>query len=339
MRLFREKARPEAETIAAFWQWWATARDDVAAAIDAGTVPELADEIGRRVHAINADLQWELGPGDTSAHALAVTPGGQAEIRAVAARWLAAAPPADETWSYRSVRAADPSTFESTIELNGHQLELADIRYGLTVNEQNRQIDVVCYHPAFAGLPDDIRGQITFLTLDWALGEDDVEIWIGEITWTVVEPAHSRTPAELRKAVNTVAAGEDSWVLMRGERKGRPILATAASPLRPARWPRFDLHVPIKLPYQRYNEGQLPVDESLAALRGFEDELSAAVSTNGALVAHETGNRLRTLHFYVDSQTNARAELESRLPHWLEGRASAAVRLDPSFEQVQHLMH
>ena len=49
MRLFRKKARPEAETIAEFWQWWATARDDVAVAIPAGAAPDYADELSRRV--------------------------------------------------------------------------------------------------------------------------------------------------------------------------------------------------------------------------------------------------------------------------------------------------
>jgi Family of unknown function (DUF695) len=339
MGLFRKKARPEAETIAEFWQWWATARDNVAAAILAGTVREFADELGRRVAAIRPDLQWELAPGITSAHALVVTSGGHAAIRATAARWLAAAPPADETWSYRSVRAADPSVFESTIELDGHKLELAQIRYGIAVNKQSRQIDVACYHPAFASLPDNVQGQITFLTLDWAVGEDDVEIWFGEITWTAIEPANPKTPEELRHAVTAVASDEDSWVLVEGQRRdGTPLLATAASPLRSARWPRFDLYVPIRLPYQRYNEGQFPVDESLTALRRFEDELSAAIGTNGALVAYETSGRQRTLHFYVDSQTNARAELESHLLRWREGRASVESQLDPTFEQVRHLM-
>jgi hypothetical protein len=49
-------------------------------------------------------------------------------------------------WSYRCVRAADPSTFESTIELDGHKSELAHVRYGITVDKQRRQIGVVCYH-------------------------------------------------------------------------------------------------------------------------------------------------------------------------------------------------
>jgi hypothetical protein len=337
MGLFRKKPRPE--TVAEFWQWWATARDDVAAAIRAGTVRDFAEELGRRVEAIRPEMQWELAPGTTSAHALVVTAGGRAELRATAARWLAAAPPADETWSYRSVRAADPSVFGSTIELDGHKLELAHVRYGVTVNKQSNQIDVVCYHPAFAGMPDEVQGQITFLTLDWAVGEEDVEIWLGEIAWTASPPANPKTPEDLRHAVTAVAGAEDCWVLMEGQRRdGTPLLATAASPLRSARWPRFDLYVPIRLPYQRYNPGQFPVDESLTALRAFEDELSAAIGTNGALVAHETSGCQRTLHFYVDSQTNARAELESHLPRWREGRASVEPRLDPAFENVRHLM-
>jgi hypothetical protein len=339
MGLFRKKPRPEAETIAEFWQWWATARDAVAAAIGAGTVRDLADELGRRVEAIRTDLQWELAPGIASAHALVVTSGGQAATRATAARWLAAAPPADETWSYRSVRAADPSIFESTIELDGHKMELAHIRYGITVNKQSHQIDVACHHPEFTSLQDNIQGQIAFLTLDWAVGEDNVETWLGEITWTATPPANPRTPQDLRHAVTAVASDEDSWVLMEGQRRdGTPLLATVASPLRSARWPRFDLYVPIRLPYQRYNEGQFPMDESLTALRRFEDELCAAIAGDGALVAHETSGRVRTLHFYVDSQTNARAELESHLPRWREGRATVEPRLDPAFDHVRHLM-
>lgn len=338
MRLFRKKARPEAETIAEFWRWWATACGDVAAAISAGTVRDFADELGRRVEAIRADLQWELASGVTSAHALVVTSGGQAALRATAARWLAAAPPADDTWSYRCVRAADPSSFDSTIELDGYKLELAHIRYGITVDKQRDQIDVVCYHPAFAGLPDNIQGQVTFLTLDWAVGENDVEIWLGEIGWTATPPANPTTPEGLRHAVTAVASDEGSWVLIEGQqRDGTPVIATAACPLRSARWPRFDLHVPIRLPYRRHNHGLLPVDESLTALRAFEDALSPAIATNGVLVAHETSGRLRTLHFYVDSQTNALAEIESHLTQWREGRASINPQLDPAFEHVRHL--
>ncbi|XVU29684.1 hypothetical protein ACQPZJ_22170 [Actinoplanes sp. CA-054009] len=337
MRLFRKKASPEADTIAEFWQWWAGTRDSVATAIGDGSVARFADDIGRRVEAIHPGLQWELAPGSTSAHALVVTSGGQPESRAVAARWLAAAPAADETWSYRAARAADPAAFGSVIDLDGLKLDLSEIRYGVAVDEQRRQIDVVCYHPGFAGVPDEARGQITFLTLDWAVGENDVEIWLGEISWTAEEPAAARTPAELRQAVDVLSAGEDRWVLMQGTRSGAPLMATAAVPLRSARWPRFDLHLSVSLPYRESNDGRLPVDGSLAALRDFEDALGAAVAGNGVLVAHETWDRQRVLHFYVDSRSSARAEVESRLPGWREGRASVDARPDPAFERVGHL--
>ena len=46
---------------------------------------------------------------------------------------------------------------------------------------------------------------------------------------------------------------------------------------------------------------------------------------------------VRTLHYYVDSQTNARAEIESRLTGWREGRASIKPQLDPAFEHIRHL--
>lgn len=337
MRLFRTKKAPEADTIAEFWQWWSTVRDDVAAAISSGAVDRFTSGFTKHVEAINTDLQWELSKGASSAHALVVTSAGDATLRATAARWLAAAPPADETWSYQAIRTADPSVFESTMVINDQKVELAQIRYAITVDQESHQVDVTCYHPAFANLPDDVQSQITFLTLDWTLGEDNVEIWVSDISWTAAAPANPKTPQDLRNAVAAVAT-DDNWVILQGQKRdGTPILATAASPLRSARWPRFDMHVPIAVPYQRCNEGQLPVAESLEALRAFEDELAAAIGSNGTLVAHETSGRVRTLHFYVDSQTNASAELESNLPHWREGRATLKPQLDPGFENVRHL--
>jgi hypothetical protein len=340
MGLFRRKARPEAQTITEFWQWWVRMRDAMAVARNAGLVRVFADDLSSRVEAIHPGLDWEVAAGTASAHALIVTPNGQAELRATTARWLAAAPPADETWSYRSARAADPAMFTRILELRGYELELAHVRYDITVNEPTRQVDVVCYHPAFAGLPDHVRDRTTFLTLAWAVGEEEMETWIGRIGWTATEPVDPKTPGDLWHAVAAEASDDEGgWLGVVGERPdGAPLVAMVAVPLRPARWPLFDLYVPVRLPYRRYNESQLPGAESTTALHSFEDELRAAIGASGEIVAHETGGRLRTLHFYVDSQTNARAAIESYLPRWREGRASTRPRLDPAFDQVRHLM-
>ena len=82
----------------------------------------------------------------------------------------------------------------------------------------------------------------------------------------------------------------------------------------------------------------LPIDESLQALRDFEDAVTAAIGGNGTLVAHESSDGLRTLHFYVDSQTNAEAQIAETLPGWREGRASTQPARDPAFAKVRHLM-
>ncbi|MFG1997197.1 DUF695 domain-containing protein [Actinoplanes sp. NPDC048988] len=336
---FRKEAKSEAEAIAAFWQWWAGTRDEVESAIDAGTVAELSRTIERRVRAIHRDLEWKVVPGMTSAHVLVVTPNWPDTIRAVAERWLAAAPPVDGTWSYRCEGViADHAAFASTREFQGQMVDLSPVRFGVTVKEDARRSDVVCYHPAFVILPDDVQENLAYHAVELALGEDDTDIWIDEITWSAVEPAEALTPAELWRTVQTVAGSYDHWQHSRTEWNGQPVLVTVASPLVRARWPRFGLYVPVLLPYRNHDEDGLPADGSLEALRRFEGELSAALGADGALVAHTTVDRVRTLHFYVESQSGAAAELESRLPRWDEGSAAIAeVLLDPAFDRVEHL--
>ncbi|WP_117210092.1 DUF695 domain-containing protein [Allorhizocola rhizosphaerae] len=335
----RPAARPrQAASIAEFWRWWSRTRNEAAAAIQSGGAAGLADAFSERVHAIHPGLEWELMPGRAAAHALVVTAAGKPELRAVAHRWLAQAPQPDAVWEYHCVRIADPAVFTSTLQVGVVKLELAKLGYAIAVDRQRSQIDVSCYHPAFAELPEEAQAQVTFLSLDWLLGEDNVEIWLGEICWTPSEPPNLRRPNDLKHAVHAIAE-DDRWALMTAEdRDGLPLIATVSMPLRPARWPRFDLHVAVVLGYQRFNDGLLPVDESLQALRRFEDYLAGVVGGNGALVAHETHNGQRALHFYVDAQSDARSRIEAAARAWTESRAIVDAALDPAFERLSHLM-
>ena len=340
MRLFqrKDKAEKQSAAVAAFWSWWPGVRGELDAGIRNGSVREHAESISERVKAIHPDLEWELTPGFGATHALVVTSGGKAELRAVAARWLAAAPVADGTWEYHDIRRADPKVFDSKLVFGDLKLEVDEIRYAFSVDDQRGLIDVLCYHPGFAGSPDQVQAQVTYLTLDWLLGEDRVETWIGAIHWTESAPAAPQRPDELSLAVDELASRGDQWALMGAEGKdGMPRMAVANLPLRSARWPRFDTHLGVTLPYRTCNEGRLPIDSSLQALRDFEDMLMAAVGPDGTLVAHETGNRLRTLHLYVDSQSGARGRVEAALPGWAEGRAGLNATYDPRLEKVEHL--
>src|SRR5215470_12979816 len=88
MPFARRDARSKA--IAGFWHWWPGARGRVEAAIASGQWGDLPEEVGNRVVAIHPDLQWEFSKGGTARHALIVTPAGNAQLRASAARWRAA---------------------------------------------------------------------------------------------------------------------------------------------------------------------------------------------------------------------------------------------------------
>ena len=65
------------------------------------------------------------------------------------------------------------------------------MRFTVTVDPHRELMHVTSFHPAFAAMPDDMRGMATFLILDRVLGEDTVQRWLGGIR-TTVEAARAR---------------------------------------------------------------------------------------------------------------------------------------------------
>src|SRR5262245_51023269 len=201
----RRKSTDTGAAIGDFWRWWADARPRVAAAIEDGTVGSLAGEISDRVEAVHKSLQWELSKGKAAAHSLVVTPAGDASLRATAARWLAAAPPADSVFEYFAARQPDDLVFTAQMQIAGRDLELSDIRFTFIAEEDAHEIDVGVFHPDFAALPVSATHQVTFLALDWALGEEQVELWVGGVDPLTAPTPELRTAEELRTAVREVA--------------------------------------------------------------------------------------------------------------------------------------
>jgi hypothetical protein len=322
--------------IGQFWQWWSQARHRVAGGIEDGSVAALAGEISERVAAINEGLQWELTPGRTSHHGLVVTAAGDPALRATVSRWLEAAPPADATFEYVGSRQPDDRAFTARIRLDGRELDLSAIRFAYATDEHGHNVDVAVFHPDFPDLPESSRVQVAFLSLDWALGEEQVELWVRGVDAPNQAPADLRTLAEFRAAVAEVAAkhAEPVYAMLQAETDhGRPLMALVQVPLKPARWPRFDTHVGIRLGYPAAGSG-LPDGDSLTRLRAAEDAVVEAVGGDGDVVAHETCDGVRTLHIYVDGGTPAAdAAASAAVPY--DGRVE--VTYDPGLERVGHL--
>ncbi|HEY0868816.1 MAG TPA: hypothetical protein VGD55_00310, partial [Acidothermaceae bacterium] len=131
--------------------------------------------------AINPELGWELGPGHKAQHVLCVTAGGVAAVRPTAERWLRAAPPVDSAWEYIAAKAAHPLPLDDKLVLGTWTLNIAETRFGIVVEESRLEVDVTCFHPHFPVMPEDARNEVMFIVLDWLLGEDDIERWVGHL--------------------------------------------------------------------------------------------------------------------------------------------------------------
>ena len=139
----------------------------------------LIADISRAVSTIHPAMAWELGPGRTAQHAFCISPEGNAELRQVALRWVAAAPPVDATWEYHPSKQAAASL--SGVAIGPSSFDFPAMRAITSWDEQRQRVDVRLWHPGFDGAPQQVKLQVAFLFLDNLLGEDDVERWVGQI--------------------------------------------------------------------------------------------------------------------------------------------------------------
>ncbi|MBO3738159.1 DUF695 domain-containing protein [Actinoplanes flavus] len=338
--IFKRRRQTEPDPAAAierFWAWWATARPRVERQIAGEPDDALTAEMGAAVSAIHPELDWEFTAGTSSRHLLVISAVGDPRLRSLAERWRRAGPPPDETFGYATARQGNPTALaDAHLEIAGHRLDLAELRFSVEVDEDRPLAHVEVWHPRFPELPEGARTQITFLSLDWILGEDAVATWVGAVA-AASGPGPSLTGPELAAVVSglTPAEGQEQWLSMSGTRDGRPVVAIAQTPLRPARWPGHDLHIRVDVPYSRRDENGFPAKEAFPDLYALEDHIARHVD-GAVLVAHETSDGVRTTHLYADRPAAGEA-LKPLTAAWPDGRVRITVTPDPAWERVAHL--
>ena len=339
MGLFRRRVLKTAglSPIAEFWRWWtASGEAKFTAAIASGRYGDLPDEITAKVMAIHPELQWDTRQGEASEHVLCVTAAGVAVLRPLAERWFRAAPPASETWEFAAARRRDEEVLSAVLDFSGVNIELGSARVGIHVDEEHAVLDVRVFHPLFTEIGENASLQVTFLLLDWLLGEDDVERWLGEIETVLADPEGSVPIGSLRDEVVAMAGRHSEPVWIMGESTtvtGKRVLVTARRPLRWIDHPLLDLHTGIRLPFSQQRDDGLPTPDALERLREYEDRLVDALGERGLLVAVETFESQRVFHVYTDSEDqNARDIIDT-----LDGNANAVNThsMDPSWTRVR----
>jgi Family of unknown function (DUF695) len=334
--------RPKARTaqaqkaaIATFWTWWDQNAQPIADSIATGELERFIKPMSARVHAIDPGLSWEFGAGDSSRNQLTITAEGDPQLRRTARQWLREAPPADQTWSFHDLRQA--SGLNATLQLNEATLVLSEIT--VTAIPVGSGLNVTVHHPAFAGLSDAMQAQISALALDAALGEEAVELWIGTIEHTPTATAQAIPLGELSEALAEVIAeympdGEMAWTMLRGTGPRGLVQVLCLTRLASVQSPDFDQHVAITVPFSDITDEGLAGEAALDELRAFSAHLDEIVEGSGKLVAEETSDGVRILHYYVDSTTPASEQLQVATRGWRQGVVEITTSLDPSWHEV-----
>lgn len=356
MGIFRRPRESSAATppaISEFWEWWAQARPTIEASLAAsgagpedaggpapgeGLSAEAIEELSRRVHRIHPDLQWEIGGADDRTPSLTVTGGGDPELRGLAERWFRAAPAgaAAGDWTFHPARRPDLEMLSQDLVLGDHEFDLEYVRLGMRADPDRARVHITAYHPDFLFVSEEQQVAVALHVLDWALGEDDVARWIGEVSISTEAPIDSLPPSMLSAVVEQIAEpfSEPAWLTGEGRTpRGHPARLGARFPLHRQDYPLCDLHVAITVPYANSNPDRLPVEPSSGALRAFEKKLTK-LGDRAVLAVRETGDGLRVFHLYADPDSGVIAELDQLAAGWGEGKAKVASTADPGWKAL-----
>ncbi|MBT2549678.1 DUF695 domain-containing protein [Arthrobacter sp. ISL-65] len=292
-----------------------------------GVYGDLPEIIGAMVMAIHPELRWETGPGARSQHRLCVTGGGDPRLRVLAERWRRAAPPPTETWEFAAAREPQPGMLTGTLEGLAQPVDLGLARIAVDWDDRSALAELTVYHPAFTRMSTNDCRLAGRLLVDWLLGEDDVQRWVGALNVARTDPRDSQPAAVVPEFFQAVATrnANPRWTIREAQTSSghRVIVCT----LRPLRWvdhPLLDLHTAVRISYRRTGPDGLPDGDALMGLQNLEADLGALLGSRGELVASETCNGLRILHYYSDSEDQngrdsfdrfARARKEVQVTH------------------------
>lgn len=346
MAIFRRSRDPQPVAIPQFWEWWSTVRTRFEAALpqllpngpsgpggpDGPDGPdenaELVEQLSTHVAAVHPDLVWEFGAGPS----LTLSGAGAGMLRGITERWRVAAPA--DGWDYRAARQADPEALAGKLKVDEDEFDLEYVRFGLRADTGRARVHITAYHPDFLFVSEETQAVVAGRILDWALGEDDVARWVGDVMTVTEPPVDSLPPTMLPAVVDQIAVREPVWLSGEGRTPlGHTARVVVRFPLHRQDHPLCDLHATVTLPYAHANPDRLPVEPSASALRIFEDALTA-LAPGVVIAAHETGDGKRVFHVYADPESGAVAELDQLAADWSEGRAKVVSRPDPAWQAL-----
>lgn len=302
--------------IAEFWSWWSGLSLDDRLRTATGEAPAVQAALSKRVDAIYPQLAWEFAAGSTSEHSLALSGEGDPVGRLVAERWKRAGPTGDAHWTYFATRQPIPAAelLDVTLEYEGVELDMKSVSVRATEDQVRPRLSISVWHPNLAHLPGESRTAAAFVALDNALGEHDVEMWLGKIEVVTTQPNPSINLVELRETVAALAAKTppESFATATGTdpETGASLVFILQTSLR--RWdnPFHDTFCDVRLGYTPDDRG-MPTSAELAELQDMQETLLAELDAAVVFAGAATGGGARHLWLFADGDTDALQRIEA----------------------------
>ncbi len=309
------------EGIAAFWEWWLDGgRQSVEAAIAGQGGDDLPATISDLVSDVHPSLEWQLAPGMTATHSLALSGGGLGTLRLIAQQWADSAPTGQSGWEFHGARIrVDPPH----LTIDGVALDPSLLTWVGEEDPTYEQLNISVFVPGFETLDDTARMQAILTYLDAVLGEDNSETWIGVIDPLPEPPRGGRPLDDIATRVESYAATTtgEGWQIVEREEYGAYSIATINRALKHLHHLDKVLHCEIMVRMNETSSLGLPSDVEAADQNEIEDDALETIGDQGIFLGRETTAGHRHLHFFVrDSETFAES-----IADWAEEFDSHAV--------------
>lgn len=200
MRSGRTDAGTEIDS---FWRWFASIASRLGTKLDD---EKLLGELDRRVHQLDPQLSWEVGPGIARPSQLVISPNLDRKVRPVARRIIAEAPICDD-WEFYAAR--QPREWDLRFELAGESgkrraLDASSWTFVL-LRYPDGAHEILLRTPDRPPLPEEQRWDAAAIVLEGILGEDilldRIERFELVDDWEDRLAARARPIAQLRDAL------------------------------------------------------------------------------------------------------------------------------------------
>lgn len=195
------------ETLSEFWRWFA-ANEEELFNLDINS-RRMFDELSDAMSRVDANLTYEFGPILENKRELFISAGGNKEsFQSV--RALYAASPGLERWTFIQFRQRHKYINDFKLGYGHHVVKASDVRYLMVKDKKPGKVGITLFLDGYSEMDWEAWEHIGYLFLDIALGEYDVETYVGAIMFSDHNSVHlkrslpySSLPKHFDKSVKT----------------------------------------------------------------------------------------------------------------------------------------